>query len=75
LGELHAFGALFDTRLAGSARWAVGWGLYLPGAFLFALPAWRIGVRETAGTVWSIVISVGIIGGIGYGAIYVQMHV
>jgi uncharacterized membrane protein len=73
-GEIHAFGALFDTRLASSARSAVAWGLYLPGAFLFALPAWQMFVRELKDTVWSIVVSVLIMGGLAYGAVYVQMH-
>jgi uncharacterized membrane protein len=73
-GEIHAFGALFDTRLANSARGPVAWGLYLPGAFLFALPAWRMLTRETEGSAWSVVVWFVIFGGIAYGAYYVQMH-
>jgi hypothetical protein len=73
-GEIHAFGALFDTRLASSARGPVAWGLYLPGAFLFALPAWQMLVHEAKDTIWSLVVSILIVGALGYGAIYVQMH-
>lgn len=73
-GEIHAFGALFDTRLASSARSSVALGLYLPGAFLFALPAWQMLGRELNDTVWSLVVSALIMAGLVYGVIYVQMH-
>jgi hypothetical protein len=74
-GEIHALGALFDTRLAASARQPVAQGLYVPGALLFALPAWRMAAREAESTASTVVIALIFMGALGYGSYYVSTHV
>jgi hypothetical protein len=74
-GEIHVFGALFDTRLAVSARWSVANALYLTGAPLFLLPAWRMAAREAEGSVLSVIVFVIFMTALLYGDVYVIGHV
>ncbi len=74
-GEVHALGALFDTRLVASARQSVAQGLYVPGAFMFSLPAWRMAAREVNGVAGQLVVAAIFLGALTYGSYYVSTHV